>query len=75
MENRTLLRKIKDSILISRLISDIHYMQRFVPSKLGAAVLSVARNHVGLSNWSEQLENLTEYTNEDIQEAVDALTK
>lgn len=56
------------------MISDVHYMQHFVPSKLAAAILSVARNHVGLSSWTEQLENLTEYTKGDIQEPFDALT-
>lgn len=42
-------------------------MQCFLPSQLAAAITSSARVSIGLSSWTHELENFTDYTENDIQ--------
>ncbi|GJQ74432.1 hypothetical protein Trydic_g21302 [Trypoxylus dichotomus] len=53
---------------LNAITEDIHYMQCFAPSKLGAAVLSSARLSIGLSSWTVELQNLTGYTDNDLRD-------
>lgn len=55
--------------------SDIHYMQCFPPSKLAAAVIAASRSQQGLGMWTEQLEDLTDFTIEDLKEPLEVLMK
>lgn len=48
-------------------------MQCFAPSKLAAAVLSAARISIGLNSWTVELQNLTEYTDDDLKDIRDIL--
>lgn len=50
-------------------------MQCFSPSKLAAAVISASRVQQGLGMWSKQLEELTDYTADDIMEPMKMLMK
>lgn len=45
-------------------------MQCYPPSKLAAAIIGASRLTVGLSGWTEQLANLTDYSKEDLQEPI-----
>ncbi|KAK4883270.1 hypothetical protein RN001_006589 [Aquatica leii] len=57
------------------LISDVHYMQLYTPSRLAAAIISVARKKIGLCEWNEKLQQLTEYSKEQIYEPAQILTQ
>lgn len=50
-------------------------MQCFSPSKLAAAVIAASRKQLGLEMWTEQLQDLTNFTIEDIKQPIDMLTK
>nr|CAH7721940.1 unnamed protein product [Callosobruchus chinensis] len=46
---------------------NIHYMQCYPPSQLAAAIIAASRLQVGLASWSDELEEMTHYTKEDIE--------
>lgn len=58
---------------LDRIIEDVHYMQYYQPSKLGAAIIAAGRFEIGLSQWNQQLENLTDYKYQDLEEIVQIL--
>ncbi|CAH1114417.1 unnamed protein product [Psylliodes chrysocephalus] len=51
---------------LDQIIGNVHYMQCYPPSKLAAAIIAVSRMDIGLSCWTEQLQNMTDYKREDI---------
>ncbi|XP_030758860.1 cyclin-J-like protein [Sitophilus oryzae] len=65
---RTLIYKLHDSIVeyLNQIIDNIHYMQDFKPSLLAATVIAASRMDCNLPVWTQQLEELTEYTSTDI---------
>ncbi|XP_056630102.1 cyclin-J isoform X2 [Diorhabda carinulata] len=52
---------------LDQIIENIHYMQCYPPSKLAAGIIAVSRLDIGLSCWTEQLENITDYKREEIE--------
>ncbi|KAJ8965622.1 hypothetical protein NQ314_004014, partial [Rhamnusium bicolor] len=74
---RTLFYNLHDAIAsyLDQVIDNIHYMQCYTPSKLAAAIIAASRLEVGLSSWTKQLENLTDYNKEDIQEPLILMIK
>ncbi|CAH0553059.1 unnamed protein product [Brassicogethes aeneus] len=74
-ELRTLFYNLHDSVTtyLDYIIDDIHYMQCYSPSKLAATVLSASRLEAGLSGWTDQLQYITDYSNEDFQEPLKLL--
>ncbi|CAH1381194.1 unnamed protein product [Tenebrio molitor] len=74
---RTLFYDLYDAITVhlDRIIEDVHYMQCYKPSVLAAAVIAASRLDIGLSLWTQQLENLTEYTEEDLRDVAQILLK
>ncbi|XP_060524566.1 cyclin-J-like protein [Cylas formicarius] len=53
---------------LNQIIDNIHYMQDFKPSKLAAAVIAASRLHMGLKVWTPQLERMTDYTIQDVND-------
>ncbi|XP_044261926.1 cyclin-J [Tribolium madens] len=61
------------SVHLDKIIEDVHYMQLYQPSKLAAAIIAAGRSDIGLTQWTKQLENLTEYKVDDLDEIVENL--
>lgn len=72
---RTLFYELRDwaVIYLDRIIDDVHYMQNYKPSMLAAAVTAASRLDAKLSFWTKQLENMTEYTEQELAELVGLL--
>ncbi|CAH1173607.1 unnamed protein product [Phaedon cochleariae] len=66
---RTLFYNLHDCITayLDQIIGSVHYMQCFTPSKLAAAIIAASRVDVGLTCWTERLQNVTDYKMEEIQ--------
>ncbi|CAH1996939.1 unnamed protein product [Acanthoscelides obtectus] len=66
---RTLFYNIHDCITeyLDQIIDNIHYMQCYPPSKLAAAIIAASRMQIGLTMWTDQLEDMTHYVKEDIE--------
>ncbi|XP_023012765.1 cyclin J isoform X2 [Leptinotarsa decemlineata] len=66
---RTLFFNLHDCITdyLDQIIENVHYMQCYPPSKLAAAIIAASRMDMGLSGWTEELQNLTDYKMEDVQ--------
>ncbi|XP_028152322.1 cyclin-J [Diabrotica virgifera virgifera] len=58
---------------LDKIIQSCHYMQCYKPSKLAAGIIAVSRLDIGLSCWTEQLENITDYKREDIETQISIL--
>lgn len=74
---KTLIYELQEHIktFLDKVIDDVHYMQLYTPSRLAAAIISVARKKIGLCEWNEKLQQLTEYSKEQIYEPAQILTQ
>ncbi|KYB24932.1 Cyclin-J-like Protein [Tribolium castaneum] len=72
---RTLFYNFREAVSahLNTIIENVHYMQFYQPSKLAAAVVSAGRSDIGLTPWTEQLADLTEYRIHDLEEIVQNL--
>ncbi|VEN55838.1 unnamed protein product [Callosobruchus maculatus] len=66
---RTIFYEIHDCITeyLDQIIDNIHYMQCYPPSQLAAAIIAASRLQVGLECWTDELEDMTHYTKENIE--------